>query len=192
MVILKKPPKPSLVLPSTQSTYVRFYSKLNRTIEQKDTTKAVSLYKRACEIYGLEEKDIYGSETFKNAINFMIQSKQYMEALDLMREQIKILKKRNQIHQIVKIQLSMIIINLCNNDEVAAGKDFNTFQETSEFRNSEEGKIGGELLEAFEKHDIQLFQKCSNSQIFHFLDTQIQRALQNLASSFQSGEINLC
>eukprot|EP00163_Fabomonas_tropica_P022003 TRINITY_DN3835_c0_g1_i3.p1 TRINITY_DN3835_c0_g1~~TRINITY_DN3835_c0_g1_i3.p1 ORF type:complete len:289 (+),score=62.18 TRINITY_DN3835_c0_g1_i3:117-983(+) len=155
-------------------------SKAGTNITDADPAKAVELLLSATEIYIEEEKEIYSNDTFKRAIALMCRNEMWDKAIETLQTQAKIYEKLDSIPNQHKAYLSIIVLYLHQNDYEGADRAFQEFLSNTGFTQSEEGKVGIELLDAWEKRDPEAVEECVKKQTFNFLDNQISRIAKKL------------
>jgi len=171
--------------------------KAAKIFEDKDAERAMQLAKEACEIYVDDEKEHMASGTFKYAMQLALRTKNLESALELVKKQQAIHEKLNQGHDVNKMFLSNIIINLYIDDYVAADR---TYQEAAlypGFAGGPEAKVSTDLLDAYEKRSSESLTKALSSQTITFLDNEMAKLAKNLkmkegteGSSVQEDESN--
>eukprot|EP01111_Echinosteliopsis_oligospora_P009368 TRINITY_DN2727_c0_g1_i3.p1 TRINITY_DN2727_c0_g1~~TRINITY_DN2727_c0_g1_i3.p1 ORF type:complete len:337 (+),score=114.55 TRINITY_DN2727_c0_g1_i3:60-1070(+) len=154
-----------------------------KILETTNGERCMSLLKEACELFELEDKQVYSGDTFKSAINLFLRNKKYGETIELMKNQNRIFSKLNQQHDHNKSNLSIIIIFLYCDDFVAANNHFISIGDASDFGRSEEGRVAGELLDAFETRNPEALKKCISKQVFTFLDNQVCKIVKAMSIS---------
>lgn len=140
--------------------------------------------KQACEVFELEDKEVYSGETFKIAISLFLKNKKYADCVELMKNQARIFTKLNQLHDLHKGYLSVIVIHLYCDDYVAANNLYTQYcEEQPQFMQSAEGIAAGELLDAFEKRSSDALKAVTNKQLFTFLDNQVTKIARSMVIS---------
>lgn len=159
-------------------------AKAAKLIEPANVDKAMEYLKQACEVFELEDKEHYSGDTFKIAISLFLRNKKYADCVELMKNQSRIFTKLNQLHDLHKGYLSIIVIHLYCDDFVAANNLYSQYcEEAPQFMQSQEGVAAGELLDAFEKRNADFLKAVTNKQLFTFLDNQITKIARSMTIS---------
>jgi len=168
---------------SNGSKAAEMLSKAGTNITESDPARAVELLLAATEVYIEEEKEIYSNDTFKRAISLMCKHEMWDKAIETLRTQAKIYEKIDSIPSQHKVFLSIIVLYLHTNNYDAADAAFKEFLSGTGFTQSDEGKVAVELLDAWERSDLEAVEACVAKQTFNFLDNQISRIAKKLKCS---------
>jgi len=158
-------------------------AKAAKLIENTDVEKAMDYLKQACELYEIEDKQHFSGDTFKTAVSLFLRHQKFGDTVELLKNQCRVFEKLNQQHDIHKAYLSIIIIHLHCDDYVAANNFYTQFLDTPGFSQSQEGMIAADLLDAFEKRNVDALNACTKKQIFNFLDNQVTKIARGLKIS---------
>jgi len=159
-------------------------AKAAKLIEPANVEKAMQFLKEACEVFELEDKEHYSGDTFKTAISLFLKNEKYVDCVELMKNQLRVLTKLNQPHDLHKSYLSIIVIYLYCDDFVAANNHYNQYcEENPQFMQSSEGMAAGELLDACEKRNPDALKAVTNKQLFNFLDNQVTKIARKIVIS---------
>jgi len=164
--------------------------KAAKLLEDKDADKAVQLIVQACDIFVDDEKEHFSSQTFKYATALALRLQKYEIVLDLLKKRIGIHEKLNQAHDVYKMYLSSIIVNLFIDDYVAADRVYQEAIVSGGFSSGPEAKVAQELLDAYEKTNNEALQKIIGAQAITFLDNEIAKLAKSLSVKGGVSELN--
>jgi len=143
----------------------------------------LELYKHACELYEIDDKEYYGLDCFRNTVNIAIKCQKYEDALETLQKLVVIHTKNNRSNDVFKAYLSLVVVHLQRNDYVGADTAYQKALQYSGFPPSDESRRASELLDAWEHHDPEALAKCTKAQTFEFLDVSVARLARSLKLS---------
>jgi len=143
-------------------------------------TKAVELCMQAIEAFEDEDKLIFSADTYKMAESLLLKNQKYIEAIPLYRKHAKVYESLNQKANVWKTYLTIIVIQLQMDDYVGANSSNEEFLQVDGYLNTDECRIGNDLLDAVEHGDSEALQKITKKPIFNFLDNSVARIAKSL------------
>ncbi|KAJ3107023.1 hypothetical protein HDU97_004992 [Phlyctochytrium planicorne] len=147
--------------------------------EATDVNLAIELYREACGIYEQEDRLRTGAETFSRAVGMALKANKIPEAIEFSQRLTEAFQKINNRPSFLKQALSTVIIVLLLGDDVEASKRLEQYASLG-FMDTEEGKIAGSILEAFQNYDEDLLADALKRPTIKYLETEVVRATQRL------------
>ncbi|EGG20217.1 soluble NSF attachment protein gamma isoform [Cavenderia fasciculata] len=158
-----------------------------KMIEEKDVDQALQLLHDACELFELDDKEHFSGDAFKMTISMLLRHKKIFECIDLLIIQNRVFSKLDQTNELNKSCLSVIVLHLDMDDNVMAKKRYEDFLQYVQWAHSNEGKVAGQLIQAFDANDAEAVKKLSQQYLFNFLDNQVAKIAKNLSLGGVSG-----
>ena len=143
---------------------------------------AIKYYREACELYELEDKLRLGIETFRKVISLYLKNGQLKEAIDFSYHYNEnVLLKCDGKHLTMRGFLTTIIMLLAFGDQVQAAKVHEKYIGLSgTWASSDEGRVAGDLLDAYDKREQAILEAAVNKQMIGFLDNEIIKLARSL------------
>uniref|UniRef100_A0A7S2S7I3 Gamma-soluble NSF attachment protein n=1 Tax=Mucochytrium quahogii TaxID=96639 RepID=A0A7S2S7I3_9STRA len=135
--------------------------------------QALEGFLSSCEIMEMCGRLAFSVDTFRHTLNFVVKLERWKDAIMVMKKMIPVYESLKQSGGLYKLRLSMVIINLRRNDAIAARNSFREGFDDAGYLRSDECAAAEDLLNAWEKEDIEAIQGVLKRQVFHFLERQI-------------------
>ncbi|KAJ6245716.1 gamma-soluble nsf attachment protein [Anaeramoeba flamelloides] len=150
------------------------YSIAGKMLETIDSGRALDCYKNAIELYELEEKEHFGTETYRRAVAMCVKNKNFEDAIVMLDSCVKVFQKLNQPSSLHKAFLSYTIIYLTMDQfENAEKKNQKCLSIDQEYLRSNEFEAANGLLDAFESYDEEKLKEAKKHRALKYVDNQV-------------------
>lgn len=148
--------------------------------DSTDPSKAAELYIMASEMNVSEDKIREAIEPLSKAANLFLKLKRFQEALNIMRQQMKLYEQVENFQMMWKVVLSMVVVHLHESDYVAADNCYKESFEIPGFSNSDEAIAAEKVLDCFDQGDAEGMKTCTSQALFTYLDNEIAKLSRSL------------
>ncbi|KAJ5072880.1 gamma-soluble nsf attachment protein [Anaeramoeba ignava] len=155
-------------------------SRAAKLLEEIDFQKSAQLYLKSMEFFESEDKEHFGTDTFRRALLVMLKNECYEDALKVLDINMRMFEKLNQRNSLFKSYLSYIVILLYKNDYIAADEKQQKFLAAPGYVHSNEARTANQLLDAFENSDQGALDKVLKDQTFLYLEQPVARLSKKL------------
>jgi len=155
-------------------------AKAGETIKEVNLEKATEYYLSSCDLYFTEGREQFGNEIFKLTTTLLLRAKKYQAAAKLIDREIVAFKKLEKREQLWKFFLSSVVLYLALEDYAEADNRYKKYLAEDGFMSSEEGKAGGDMLNACENSDQVAYDAVVARQVYNFLDNEITKLARSL------------
>ncbi|KAJ7331160.1 hypothetical protein OS493_020863 [Desmophyllum pertusum] len=145
-----------------------------------DPAKAAELYITASEMNVSEDKIREAIEPLSKAINLLLKLKRFQNALNVMRQQMKLYEQVENFQMMSKVVLSMVVVHLHESDYVAADNCYKDSFEIPGFGSSDEAIAAEKVLDCFDQGDATGMKTCTSQALFTYLDNEIAKLCRSL------------
>ncbi|KAL9976383.1 hypothetical protein ACROYT_G013680 [Oculina patagonica] len=148
--------------------------------DSNDPAKAAELYITASEMNVAEDKIREGIEPLSKAANLLLKLKRFQEALNVMRQQMKLYEQVDNYPMMSKVVLGMVVVHLHESDYVAADNCYKDSFEIPGFGSSDEAIAAEKVLDCFDQGDAEGMKTCTSQALFTYLDNEIAKLSRSL------------
>ena len=144
-------------------------------------SRAAPLFLRACEVLEETGKAILGVDTFRATLNFLVSEQKWTDALDFCHRMIKLYEEIKQPSNVFKMYLSIVVLNLCRNDYVAAKAELDKHFDNAKYLTSAECEAAEDILIAWKEGDDLAVENILKTKLaFQYLDREIGKVARKL------------
>eukprot|EP01065_Artemidia_motanka_P032392 TRINITY_DN39406_c0_g1_i1.p1 TRINITY_DN39406_c0_g1~~TRINITY_DN39406_c0_g1_i1.p1 ORF type:complete len:314 (+),score=124.01 TRINITY_DN39406_c0_g1_i1:70-1011(+) len=120
----------------------------------------------------------------RTMVSIHVKAERYEAALDPLRRMIPMFKELEQPHNIMKVGLELVVLQLARKDHILAERERDNFgDDHPQWTQSEECGAATVLLDAFESGDVDKMKEATGMQVLTFLHPDIARLARKLKTS---------
>eukprot|EP00088_Acartia_fossae_P054615 TRINITY_DN6294_c0_g2_i1.p1 TRINITY_DN6294_c0_g2~~TRINITY_DN6294_c0_g2_i1.p1 ORF type:complete len:311 (-),score=78.13 TRINITY_DN6294_c0_g2_i1:412-1311(-) len=174
-------------------------TKAAKIVESSLPEDAVSLYKKACETVGTEDRPLEGAQFIESAAKLMVRVKKFDEAAELLHHALGLYSEAGAGTRAGRTVIKLVIVQLGRGDSVAASKAYKTY---GGYCGSFEASMLSQLTQGFTELDHEQAKAALGSSILKDLDNDYVRLVRDLKpppelgggqdGEDDDGEIDLC
>uniref|UniRef100_A0A0G4FYS7 Gamma-soluble NSF attachment protein n=1 Tax=Chromera velia CCMP2878 TaxID=1169474 RepID=A0A0G4FYS7_9ALVE len=142
---------------------------------------ADALYSECIEVYETAEQFHYAAEVYRTYINFLAKQRRLEKLTKTIKEYMKLLKKLKQTNHLAKMTLSLVVLFLAQDNQVAADDALSDgIADDTHFLGTPEFEQGSLAVEAYKGGDDEALKKTVAAQTFAFLPVEIAKIARGL------------
>ncbi|PVD21201.1 hypothetical protein C0Q70_19370 [Pomacea canaliculata] len=164
----------------TPDTAALTLEKAAKMVEQTHPSKAIHLYKKACEVAECEDRPMQSGEAIGKAARLLVKENRFDEALECLKKEINFYLEVESYAHVRKVVLGIILIHLHQEDYVAADQFFRTALSYPEFGTSEEAGAVQDLLRAYDDGDDESARSTLSLPIFKYMDNAFAKLARDM------------
>ncbi|XP_076449830.1 LOW QUALITY PROTEIN: gamma-soluble NSF attachment protein-like [Babylonia areolata] len=164
----------------TPDTAAICLEKAAKMVEQVNAGKAITLYKKACEVGECEDRPRQSGEAIGKAARLLVKENRFDEALECLKKEIGYYAEVEGYAHIRKLVMGIILIHLHQEDYVAADLFFRDALNFPEFGSSEEAGALQDLLKAYDDGDDENVRSTLSLPLFKYMDNAFAKLARDM------------
>jgi len=156
------------------------FSLAAEAMESVDEEKAYEYYKESIEIYKLDDKERQAGDVYRSAYTFLLKTRRIKDVLELINEMIELYIEIERNHDLIKLYLTVIVLDLHLKNVEAANNHFNEYMQNEEFLLSDESTSARNLISAFQQRNEEELEKCKKNKILLYLHNEVAFIVKSL------------